>query len=222
MAISKNSVNDRLPGGGTSANPTDTAAQNYDAIKYGNRHGHIAFGQIHKPGDVTSAIMLQTSDAEHSFFMDEDGQRKGWTSSSSPGNFQLTCGEHTTIEDAKEKAAMDSLLLHAANGNIIILASNGKIRMEADDIELVARGSGSSSGNVKINASENVYVDANKILMSSTNHTKICSTGKVDIIANSCLKLYGALIRGVTDACSKKDSKVGGQRFQQECVKSGG
>ena len=58
--------------------------------------------------------------------------------------------------------------------------------------------------------------------MSSTNHTKICSTGKVDIVANSCLKLYGALIRGVTDACSKKDSKVGGQRFQQECVKSGG
>jgi len=222
MAISKNSVNDRLPGGGTSANPTDTAAQNYDAINYGNRHGRISFGQIHKAGDVTSAVMLQTSDAEHSFFMDEDGQRKGWTTSTSPANFQLTCGEHPTVEDAKEKAALDSLLLHAANGNIVILATNGKIRMEADDIELVARGSGSNSGNVKITASENVYVDANKILMTATNYVKICSTGKVDVIANSCLKMYGSLIRGVTDACGKKDSKVGGQRFQQDCVNSGG
>ena len=51
--------------------------------------------------------MLQTSDAEHAFFLDEDGQRKGWTTSTSPANFQVTCGEHPEITDAKEKAAKD-------------------------------------------------------------------------------------------------------------------
>lgn len=216
MAISKNSVNDRLPKGGTTANPTDTAAQNYDAIKYGNRHGYVAFGQIHKPGDVTSAIMLQTSDAEHAFFLDEDGQRKGWTTSTSPANFQVTCGEHPEITDAKEKAAKDSLLLHAANGNIVIIASNGKIRMEADDIEMVARGSGGKSGNVKITASENVHVEAKKIALNGKNLVRIVSPSKVEVVANSCLKLYGSMIRGVTDACATKDSKVGGQKFQKE------
>ena len=38
---------------------------NYDAIQYGNRHGRIHFGKIHQPGDVTSAVMLETADGKH-------------------------------------------------------------------------------------------------------------------------------------------------------------
>ena len=50
---------------------------NYDVISYGNRHGRITFGQIHRPGDVTAAVMLETADGKHRFFMDADGPRKG-------------------------------------------------------------------------------------------------------------------------------------------------
>jgi hypothetical protein len=28
--------------------------------------------------------------------------------------------------------------------------------------------------------------------------------------------MYGSIIQGVTDACAKKDSKVGGQNFQRK------
>ena len=42
----------------------------------------------------------------------------------------------------------------------------------------------------------------------------------MEIIANGVLKMYGAVIRGVTDAVDKKDSKVGGRNFQQR-VKEG-
>lgn len=72
--------------------PSETAKQNYTAIKYGNDHGSISFGSIHKQGDVTSGVMLQTSDANHSFFMDKDGPRKGWTTITSPGNVQIEAG----------------------------------------------------------------------------------------------------------------------------------
>ena len=115
----------------TARNSTETlnsgtnklAKKNYDAIEYGNRHGRIKFGHIHKEGDVTSAVLLEAADAEHSFCMDADGTREGWTSSIQPGHFQLECGSAST-------QAEDSLVLNAKNGNIIINASNGNLRFE--------------------------------------------------------------------------------------------
>ena len=33
----------------------------------------------------------------------------------------------------------------------------------------------------------------------------------IDLAANSCLKLYGSIIKGVSDACSVKNDKNGSQ-----------
>ncbi len=46
--------------------------------------------------------------------------------------------------------------------------------------------------------------------------TKIMSAGITECIGNTCLKMYGSIIRGVSDAVALKDSKVGGQRYQQQ------
>jgi len=42
------------------------------------------------------------------------------------------------------------------------------------------------------------------------------STGQTEISANTCMRIYGSIIRGVTDACSVKDSKNNNQRTQKE------
>ena len=187
-----------------------SAKQNYTAIKYGNNQGSIAFGQIHKQGDVTSAVMIETPDGEHQLSLDLDGERTGWTCSTSPGNFQVECGS------ANQEAA-DSCVINAKNGNIILLATNGKIRMQATDIELVAVGEGGAKGHIKCTATETFTIhETKKIIFDSKVMTKITSTGIMSIASNSCLKIYSSIIRGVTDACSKKDSKTGGQRFQKE------
>ena len=212
MSISANSSKslDRIPKADAGTNPTDTAKQNYTGQRFGNNHGSINFGHIHKKGDVTSSVLLQGSDGEHSFSMDEDGPRKGWTTSTSPGNFQIECG-------SANDAAQDSLMINAKNGNILIVAKNGKIRMEADDIELVARGTGTNQGNVQVTATENISLNSKQFLVNAKNLYKIVSAGTGEICANSALKIYGSMIRGITDACSKKDSKVGGQKYQQKC-----
>jgi hypothetical protein len=209
MPTSRNSVNDRLPKDTPTANPTDTAKKNYTAITYGNDHGSISFGHIHKQGDVTAAVILQTPDGEHQFSLDKDGKRKGWTTSTSPGNFQLECG-------SANQESQDSLMLNAKNGNIIIKASNGKIRLEGTDIELIAIGEGGSKGNIRLTASENISTDSKKLLMNATSHYKLATSGTGEVISNGVLKMYGSMIQGVTDACAKKDSKVGGQKFQQK------
>ncbi len=185
------------------------AKKNYDAIEYGNRHGRIKFGHIHKEGDVTSAVLLEAADAEHSLCMDADGTRKGWTSSIQPGHFQLECGSTST-------QAEDSLILNAKNGNIIINAGNGNLRFEADNIEFVSRGSGTNSGNFKVTATEKVIFHSKEFSLNATSSFRIMTPNKGEIIANGMLKIYSSIIRGVTDACKNKDSKVAGKKYVAE------
>jgi hypothetical protein len=219
MAIARNSANDRLSRdpqakGGfdprfDNKNPTDTAKQNYTALRYGNDHGSISFGHIHKQADVTASVILQTPDGTHQFSLDEDGPRKGWTTSTSPGNFQVECG-------SANEEAQDSLMLNAKNGNILIVATKGKIRMQATDIELIAVGEGGSKGNIRLEATENISSKSKKFLVDSKSSFNIVSTGVGEVVAQSRLRLYGSVIGGVTDAVAKKDSKVGGQSFQRK------
>ena len=180
--------------------------KNYSAIRYGNEKGSISFGHIHKDATVTSGVMLQTPDAEHSISLDIDGERTGWTSVVQPGNFQVECGS------ANEEPE-DSLILNAKNGNICITATNGKIRLQGTDIELIAIGDKGDRGNIKIDATENVLVECNKYLLNAKAMYRMCSPQRGEIISNGVMKMYGSIIRGVTDACSVKDSKVGGKRI---------
>jgi hypothetical protein len=222
MAVARNCNNDRIPddalsgdrgsgfsGGSTSnLNATDTAKQNFTAIRYGNDHGSVSFGHIHKQGDVTSGVMLQTSDSNHSIFMDKDGQRKGWTTLIAPGNVQIEAG-------SANEEAQDTLMINAKNGNILITSSNGKIRLEGTDIELIATGEGGSKGNIRLTASENIETNSKKLLMNSKVAYKIVSSGAGEVVANSILKMYGSIFKAVDDSCAVKDAKNGGKRDVQ-------
>ena len=196
-------------GGNSSTNPSDTAKQNYTAIRYGNDHGSISFGHIHEKADVTAAVILQTPDGRHQLSMDKDGPRKGWTTLTAPGNIQMEAG-------GDNQEAQDTLMINAKNGNILIVASNGKIRLEGTDIELIATGEGGSKGNIRLSASENIITDSKKLLMNAKSYYKLATPGTGEVISNGVLKMYGSIIQGVTDACAKKDSKVGGQKFQRK------
>ena len=201
MSTAGNTDNDRTGGG-------NNIKKNFTATTYSNDHGAVCFGRVHKRGDVTSDVMLLGSDGRHFLSLDKDGPRKGWTTSMSPGSLQLECGSDNT-------EAQDTCMINAKNGNIDIIATNGKIRLQAHDIELVALKDG-SAGNVKIFAGENISLDSKKILVDGTVNVKIMSAGITEVVGNSCLKIYGSIIRGVSDACSVKDSKVGGKRYQQQ------
>ena len=186
------------------------AKSNYSAVRYGTDKGSIQFGVIDKKATVTSGVKLDTPDGRHQLNLEIDGGRKGWTSSNSPGNFQVECGS-----DREE--ADDTLVLNALNGNICITAHNGKIRLQGTDIELVAIGEGGSKGHIKCSATETFTVhETKKIILDSKILTKITTTGIMDMAANSCLKLYGSIIKGVSDACSVKNDKNGSQRLQKE------
>ena len=200
------SNNSRGSSQNNAANPTKQAKQNYTVIGLGNDKGSFQSGRVHKQGDVTAGPGLYTPDGEHQLSLDVDGRRQGWTISTSPGAFQVECG-------SKMEEAQNSVIITAVNGDISIKSSNGKIRLQGTDIELVAVGEGQTKGNIKLTSSENVIVETKKVLITAKTLVRIASPQKVELAANGVLELYGSIIRGVTDAVKIKDSKVGGQKI---------
>ena len=212
MAVEKRgltTVNDRLRKDNPGDNPTDQAQQNYTEIGLGNDKGSVKMGHVHKQGDVTAGVGLYTPDAEHQISLDIDGERKGWTIATGPGAFQIECG-------SKMEEAENSVIITAVNGDVSIKATNGKIRLQGTDIELVAMGEGQTKGNIKLEATENVLIESKKVVVTAKTLYKLCTSGDAQIVANGELEMYGSIIRGVTDAVAAKDSKVGGQKFWQE------
>ena len=205
-AISRNQVNARVGGRAADDNPTDTAKQNYTEVGWANDKGSIRLGHVHKQGDVTAGVILQTPDGEHQLSLDIDGPRKGWTTSTGPGNFNVECG-------SANDEAEDSLILNAKNGNILITATNGKIRLQGTDVEIIAVGSGDTKGNIKMEATENIITNSKKLMMTAKQYYSIATPGIGEICANAVLQMYGSIFRGVSDGCIFKNSKVGGQKY---------
>ena len=208
MSTQSTTDNSRLGAG------SQTAKRNYTTIEYGNDHGTISFGKVHKKGDVTSSVMLQGKDGRHRFYMDHDGQRPGYTTLTSPGTFAVKCGMDLDTEQ-------DGVFINAENGDIDIIASNGKIRMVADDIELVAVGS-LEQGHIKLNASESISLDSKKVVSTAKNLLRLSTPNTLEIVANGQMKMIASVIRGATNACDLKDDKYGHQRMEKENFKLAG
>ena len=193
---------------------SSTAKKNYTELGLGNDLGHIKFGHINQKGDVTMGVSVGvgregSDDARHQLSFEIDGKRKGFTTLTTPTQFRVECGRNCKEEE-------NALNITAQNGDISIAALNGKIRLSATCIELNATGEGTSKGLVKIDATETVKVETKKLLVSTKSIYKIVSTGTGEIVANTALKMYASIVKGVTDAVKVKDSKNMHQKFQRD------
>ena len=210
------------PKGQGSGPPTATAEKNYTSQTIGkNEKGSVWIGAISKDGATTSAVSLRNQqDGEHQLTLDiGPDQLRSSTTCTSPGRLTLTCGRYPWITGDKareEKEALDSCMIHAENGNIDIIASNGKIRMKATDIELVTEGEGETKGHLKLTIEETINVECKKLVTSSKVLTKLCSSGDFEEAASGVYSTFASLINNVTDAVQCKPSKFGGQRERQK------
>ena len=185
---------------------SSTAKKNYTEVGLGNDLGHIKFGHINQKGDVTMAVVVGvgregSDDSRHQLSFESDGKRKGFTTLTTPTQFRVECGRNCKEEE-------NALNITAQNGDISIAALNGKIRLSATCIEVNATGEGSSKGLVK--------VETKKLLVNTKVIYKIVSTGTGEIVANTALKMYASIVKGVTDAVKIKDSKNHHQQYQRD------
>lgn len=185
------------------------AESNFSAITYSNVHGSMQIGVIDQVAAVTAAMKLQGFDGRHQFSMDKTGPRKGYTTSVAPTNFQVGCGYD---KDKKDETAM----IYAENGNLNIIAGNGKILIQACDIEFVAKGK-EGEGNIVFSSNDSiVFKDCKKFQVTASELWKIATPKDGFAVANGQLKIISKVIRGITVGCSLKDGKFGDQKAYME------
>jgi hypothetical protein len=144
--------------------------------------------------------------------MDSSGDinqgRKGSTINVCPGSFSVKAGKDVV----KDVPAIYQL---AENGDVIIGAPNGRIKIYAQNIELIASGADGKNGNIIIDANEKVIVKAPQIDINSKVSTKIFSEKTVDVIGKAILNIYGGLIDCADGATKMKGSKGGSTNEEQ-------
>ena len=166
---------------------------NYWTQKISAQDAAIIFGGISPEKDVRSSFMVKALDGRHFLTMDQDGQRKGWSTLVSPGCLQMKCGL-----DFKE--GQNAYFLEAENGDIVIKAANGNIRFEGDKIDFVARKEFNveSHGKIDVNA-QNINVEARFGM-------KIKASSFLNVNAPCGMEIISDIIRGVSCASGRSAS----------------
>jgi len=172
---------------------------------YSTDDGQLKFGHINEDGVISAALLRSGHHPFHFISLDSDAggaekHRKNGTICKSPGSFQVQAGDTVPNEQP-------AIFFDAVNGDIVLRASNGRIRIEAKNIDIIASGGDGKNGVVTVDADEKVIIKSQTIDVSGTVSTKIFSEKTVEVIGNGILNIYGGLIESMDGATSGKTSK---------------
>lgn len=173
-----------------------------DAARYGTRNGEIKFGHVHND-QVLSAVMIRSGyDYRQYITMDADGKRKGTITSVTPNTYQIKCGH-----DTKRKGV--AFLVEALNGDIVLNAKNGDVRIEGKNVMIVAKQSSGDNKNgvVSIEGNEKVDIRSKNIELNGSSVVKFFSAGSCELTAKSSMNFTAGLFAAVDNACSGGESK---------------
>jgi len=167
--------------------------QNYDTIRYGNKDGEIKFGHITENNEIDSFIVRSGTEPNHYIEMCStgDAHRKNGTVCRSTGTFHIKAGDNVKTGDKEENCG---IFFESVDGDIWIGAPNGKIKIFARDIELIATGYNGSTGSITLSANEKVNIEAPYVHINGKTSTKIVSDDTVNVLGKTILNIYGGLI----------------------------
>ena len=169
--------------------------QNYWAQTKSTMNGAIHFGKLSPQGDCTSSISLDALDGRHFMSFDEDGPRTGFTIMNAPGSTFIHSGEDL-------KREQEAVVILAKNGDIHLKATNGKIKLEALDIELIANGN-APQGVIWANAYETLKLDSKNVTIDGKQSLKMMTSGLITMRGGLGTQMFSPLIEGISRALTK-------------------
>ena len=183
----------------------------------GTEHGRLSFGTIRKNNEI-SACMLQSGPdgGRHYITMDSTGNKekgmRGSTKSFSPGTLTVKTGKDIVNyeKDSKEPNNITGIWCEAENGDIIIKAPHGKIRLEAEDVIINANGFDGKSGNIVLDSNDKITLKSQVIDINASVSTKIFSDKTVEVIGKGLMNIYGGLVDFADRTTKGKPSKTCG------------
>ena len=167
--------------------------KNYWTQAIGTQDALIQFGGVSSEKDVTSSFKVRALDGRHFFTMDQDGQRKGWTTLVSPGATQIITGEDL-------EKGQNAIFVEAENGDIVIKATDGNIRLEGDRIDLFAK------EEINMEACNKIDINSNNVNIDARARMRIRANQFLSIDAPCGMQILSKIIQGVSAATDKPTS----------------
>ena len=178
----------------------------------GNKHGRLSFG-AYRVANQTAAVMLQSGqDAGRHYTVmqstgDADKGSKGSTTSICPGTHTVKAGKdivNYTIPSVVSNN-IPAIFYEAENGDIVLTAPHGNVKISAENIELIATGVNNKNGVISLTSNEKINLKSQMIDINSVVSTKIFSESTVDIIGIGILNVYA----GLADFADKTTKDLG-------------
>jgi hypothetical protein len=168
---------------------------NYETKDINTKDGNLRFGHIHKD-QVISSVMLQGQGGLEYITIDQTGERKGWITSRCRGRHQIKCGDNIP-------KGQPAFWLDAASGDIVI-STRGRIRMEAENIDITAYAGDPTNGFVNISGKEGVNIEGKSVNINGNEKMSIFTDGSMQMTAMNILKMYTGDMQSLTASANLK------------------
>jgi hypothetical protein len=170
-------------------------SKNYETKRTGTKDGQISFGHIHYD-EVKSSVMIQGQESLEYISIDQTEPRKRWITSRCRGRYQVKCGDD--IE--KDQVGM----WFNADRSDILIQTKGRIRMEAENIDLIARGPDATKGVINLISNESVNVETKKFTANTSESISLYTDGEMQQSAVNIMKMYAGSIEKMTSTSAIK------------------
>jgi hypothetical protein len=165
------------------------------------KDGNLRFGHIHKD-QTKSSIMLQGQGGLEFITIDQTDPRAGWIWSRCRGRYQIIAGDNIKEDDVAiyiSSAGGNGL----AQGNIEIL-TKGTFKVNAENIQLIARGNDNRNGYINLDADEEIKLKAKRINIDATETCSIFSSGELNTTAENIMKMTAGSFQKLSAASALK------------------
>lgn len=175
---------------------------NPEVLRKGNNNGEIIFGYLFDNKLLSSVMVRNTNKEKHYISLDNEGTFEGWIRNRCPGTYGIKCGDKVKKDDW-------GFVVDCLNGDVIIKAPTGKIILEGVDIQLKATGGSNDTGNISINAPNNInLVSGKNITGSASAAISFISSGICKVQGKTELELSGSNVEVLESSGSVENGYI--------------
>ena len=157
-----------------------------DFNRVGNTTGEVVFDTVDQRKNKMAVVIKRIFPApqfrrSQYIGLHMDKELDGSISVSAPACYNVRCGE--------QPVNGVSAITYAENGDIILFAPRGRVRIMAKDIDLIAEGNGADTGFVNIHSNSTIDMNTGEVKMTADDAIGIAAERNVNINSGQRVKL---------------------------------
>ena len=156
-----------------------------DYNRFGNTTGEVVLDTVDKRNNKMAVMIRRifpsTFKRAQYIGLQMSGELDGAINVSAPSVYNVRCGEKP-VDGV-------SAITYAENGDIILFAPRGRIRIMARDIDLISTGNGADTGFVNIHSNSAIDMRTGEMKMNASDRIGIAAETKVNLNSTGEVKI---------------------------------